>query len=258
MVKHRGLLSGFLKMWETKHGFNAAQELQTLGKPPVPANTVPTLTMVVNSTTFRTHLFALGYHWKDPGVGVQHGEFTHRIQWYIAIQANNNNRLLLHRRPIEIFKMCADNLCLGVGKEANKTVWDAIFDRLGDTTTDFRSPERMHTWFNDTNQQNDKNVGILAQLIRGRTLKRVNKEFNVVTLKDKEKEKTIKILGATENMPSLGIVPATLTQRGVETLRFSGPTPIFDCFSNNESPRGDSKCHHTSRTYAAISASVLT
>jgi hypothetical protein len=171
-VKHYGLLSGFFKAWEGFFGFNAAQKLEVIpDSPSIPKDTVPTLTGFVNRDKFRTHLFEPGYHWKDPGVGWRHGEFTHRVQWYIVTQVNRWEPFLA-RSPLEIFKMFADNLCTGVKARNRETVWDAVFDRLDPAREDFRTPEIMHTWFKEPAQQDDDHVGILAQLIAGRAMKR--------------------------------------------------------------------------------------
>jgi hypothetical protein len=191
-VKHFGLLSNFFKAWEATWGFNAAQNLPMVPQnPKVPAHTVPTLTGFVSIDKFRTHLFAPGYHWKDPGVGVNHGEFTHRIQWYIATQVNVWNPFL-RKTPLEIFKMFANDLCRGVGENVDKTVWDVVFDRLL-AKTDFRTPEVLHAWFKQPGQQKDKNVGVLAQLIAGRSLKREHQNFNLNKLNQKQADEQIDI-----------------------------------------------------------------
>lgn len=191
-VKHHGLLSGFFKTWEASWGFNAAQNLQMLPlAPQVPGNTVPTLTGFVTIDKFRSHLFAPGYHWKDPGVGVNHGEFTHRIQWYIAIQVHVW-KPFFKKTPLEVFKMFGNDACKGIPPNADKTVWDVVFDRLT-AKTDFRTPEFMHAWFKEPAQQKDTHVGVLSQLIAGRAVKRENQNFTGQKLINKQADGQIDI-----------------------------------------------------------------
>jgi hypothetical protein len=69
--------------------------------------------------------------------------------------------------------MLADDQCLGIKPHADKTVWDAIFDRLrSQAGDDFRKPEFLHGWFKEQIQQVDENVGVLAQLVAGGSVKR--------------------------------------------------------------------------------------
>lgn len=85
--KHHKVMTSFLTQYEAEAGFNTGilpPELKTdelPGKLPVgPA----TLTAFVSAGDFRKYLFQYAYHWKDAGVGWNHGEFTHRIHWYIV------------------------------------------------------------------------------------------------------------------------------------------------------------------------------
>jgi hypothetical protein len=47
---------------------------------------VPQMTGIVFND-FNRVLLRHGYHWKDPGAGITHGEYTHRLQWYAIIRA---------------------------------------------------------------------------------------------------------------------------------------------------------------------------
>lgn len=152
-LKQRGLLSGFFNVWEATFGFNAKATL------------TPTLTGFVRPDNFKAHLLQPGYHWKDPGVGVMHGEFSHRIQWYIVTQRNLTAKILKWP-PLKIFEEFAQPNCSGnMG-----TIWDDIVDAT--TKTDFRTPDKLHSYLNDPEQLKDDNVDLLAQLISGRTAKR--------------------------------------------------------------------------------------
>lgn len=159
-VKHFGLLSGFFSGWEATWGFNSVQ-----GSLPAKA---PTLTRFVDPKSFKTYLFSPGFHWKDPGVGENHGEFTHRIQWYIALQEQIETPFL-RKTPLQVFQFFADDRCSGKEGLDAKTIWDKVFDR---GRGDFRSPETLHAWLKDPQQASDTQFSVLAQLVAGRALKR--------------------------------------------------------------------------------------
>lgn len=106
---------------------------------------VPGMTGGVKGMDFNRILLRHGYQWKDVGAGaLEHGEYTHRVQWY-AITANNHTSadLSLTNTPLEIFQSMGclfgrSTWPLSVDdKEAAgfKTyLWEAIFDCFAKST----------------------------------------------------------------------------------------------------------------------------
>lgn len=100
---------------------------------------VPGMTGGVKGFDFNRILLRHGYQWKDVGAGaLEHGEYTHRVQWY-AITSNNTTSvdLGLANTPLQIFQSMG---CLfarsnwplpatDAATAASKTyLWEAIFD----------------------------------------------------------------------------------------------------------------------------------
>jgi hypothetical protein len=102
VVKHHKVLTSFFAKWERDVGFNVGTDQRDGERlPPGPA----TLTGFVHADDFRNHLLKHGYHWKDAGVGTRHGEFTHRIHWYMVITKHvSSNSTWLKNEPVEAFK----------------------------------------------------------------------------------------------------------------------------------------------------------
>jgi Family of unknown function (DUF5636) len=69
--KFYGVLKRILWNHETKWGFNKE------------VNETPTLSGFVHPTSFNELLLKQARHWKDPGASINHGEYTHRLQWWI-------------------------------------------------------------------------------------------------------------------------------------------------------------------------------
>ena len=135
------------------------------------------LTSFVNPTQFRTYLFQYAYHWKDAGVGWNHGEFTHRIHWYIVLEHLRSNPNWLENKPLELFRACALPQWRQA-KDPNKGVWDNIFDDLGSKDT-FRSPETLHGYLKsaaEPEHADHEQLWFLSQLIAGRAAKRLKEK----------------------------------------------------------------------------------
>lgn len=181
--KHYKVLTSFLTDFEAKAGFNTGSlpPDPTASKPPpkLPAKP-PSLTTFVPVDAFRTYLLKYAYHWKDAGVGVRHGEFTHRIQWYMVLMELKDKPDWLAHKPIELFRACA----LPVWRHANdsaKGVWDDVFD--DNTPTSFRRPETLHQFLKDAADPKHKHhqpLWMLAQLISGRAAKRVKEKTGTI------------------------------------------------------------------------------
>jgi hypothetical protein len=120
----RHLLSEILGNWESTVGLQVYQMRD--GKPLFkPVYMVGTL-----SSEGFTDQLKKGRQAKDY-VGLEHGVFTHRIQWYLA-----GNNLTLNTSILDLFKETGNQPFL----------WNAIFDRqqnLCDQNKDYRKPENL-------------------------------------------------------------------------------------------------------------------
>lgn len=121
-AKFHKVLKRVLEKEEGKYGFNAAEG--TLKE-----KVRVTLTGIVPMEDFNK-LLKMGYHWKDPGAGTSHGEYAHRIQWYIYTTSSASNG----SHSLELFKAMANQECLtkiktfGGDGEKEITMWDFILD----------------------------------------------------------------------------------------------------------------------------------
>ena len=150
------------------------RELEFAKKPVLPAHPL-TLTGGVNAEYFRRYLLKHGYHWKDAGLGSSHGEFTHRLHWFMIVTWYEKGLLKFKGidRPVDIFKKLAEPCC--VGKGDNESVWDRIVDlNNGDDKSKgtFRKPETLHSFLCDEKTQARDDLWVLSQLIAGRSRKR--------------------------------------------------------------------------------------
>lgn len=168
----RGLLANFLGIWEEQQGFN--QEVQQEGGG-LPART-PELTEFVGGNDFRKYLLKHGFHWVDTAVGGSHGEFTHRLHWYIVCNHFSAPNALNHT-PLKLFKKCGEpEACHPKATafiQAKDTVWDQIFDNGRTTGTRenyFRCPENLHAFLRLEATQKQKNLWVLAQMVDTRAL----------------------------------------------------------------------------------------
>jgi hypothetical protein len=176
--KHHKVMTSFFNHYEGVELFNTGvlpKELQKNDLPQLPKS-APTLTQFVNPADFRKYLFQYAYHWKDVGVGWAHGEFTHRIHWYMVIEHLKSKPTWLTHEPIALFRACA----LPQWRHAtnkNMGVWDNIVDEFGSAT--FRSPNSLHGYLKaaaDPTHLDHKELWLLAQLIAGRAAKRLEKK----------------------------------------------------------------------------------
>jgi hypothetical protein len=132
----------------------------------------------------------LGRHWKDI-VNPNHGEYTHRLQWYLIGKGAGVSRVGDVFRNIGSAQPAQYAPYPGAPKEAYLmyTVWDAIVDRLPDTdprakdksfpfigqnVLDFRCPEYFLTWLCD---QQDR-YPILTSFLKGRKQKRLKQDLD--------------------------------------------------------------------------------
>ncbi len=73
------------------------------------------------------NLMREGYVVDDFGVGLQHGELTHRIHWYSIIKAYQSQQLKLNHPPIEVYK-AINQPRFAQGRDGN-SVWAELFDQ---------------------------------------------------------------------------------------------------------------------------------
>jgi len=173
------LLSAVLSRVEQHNGFTIVEQETQEHKLAI----VPLVTGFIQPPDF-LKLVKAGVHWKDPGVPGDHGEYTHRIQWFILL----TSELRFDKSMLEIYK--------GIGswyiqndeiKDKNNevrflSVWDMLFDRsqagqkqlqsyyVTHEETDFRSPENLNRYLIDPKNQ-DK-YPLLSALLTGRHYKR--------------------------------------------------------------------------------------
>ena len=84
--------------------------------------------------------------WKDVGAGAAHGEFTHRLQWYIMIHAG-----IIQTTPVN--QEATVFASIAAWQKGKTNLWTYLFDRpalLGDLGVndplDFRCPENLNAW----------------------------------------------------------------------------------------------------------------
>jgi hypothetical protein len=96
----------------------------------------------VPSESFQDYI-ARGLMPKDPGAGVLHGDFTHRLQWHvisriITKEFSTCRRIGWHKSPLELYTS------LGRAPATTNNVW---FNLLDDSNADTnRHPDRFHTF----------------------------------------------------------------------------------------------------------------
>lgn len=153
----RGILSKVLFEAEVMWGFNIGEG---------GARPIPTLSGFLHPDNFIQDLLAQGRHFKDPGASMSHGEYTHRIQWWIICQEHyNGGTYRLKNAPIDVFKILGKHVTkhwkAEMGEYADflpesmvmRTMWDQLVDSVpGDfpeanstpNTDSFQSPHNLN------------------------------------------------------------------------------------------------------------------
>lgn len=169
--KHDNMLKQFLDTWEGIHGFNAASD----GEGGLPGRT-PLLTGFVQPPDFRKYLLKHGFHWTDIGVAANHGEFTHRLHWYIICAEQMATPQWLLHQPIDLFKKCAEAETVNSAATSG-SIWDRLFDHLATTATDgpaagrevvFRKAETLHAFLRQDVIKRRQDLWVLAQIVDSR------------------------------------------------------------------------------------------
>jgi hypothetical protein len=144
--------------------------------PTRPASDATVLSGFVHPQSFETLLLEQARHWKDPGASIDHGEYTHRLQWWIVCrECDVGGPYSLKGRPVDRFKVLpqyktaswrgAQLRAVGMEEETaqsipslasvytNRSMWDFLFDAvpandsMAATTPasdSFRSPQYMN------------------------------------------------------------------------------------------------------------------
>ena len=181
------IFSNVLRKMESKNGFTLFESYDKIRKP-------VTLGGLIMPNEFR-RLIEEGKQWKDAGVPVEHGESSHRIQWFMIMNQLNppidgwvefykKIGQYEHRQKPPRPKR-AEKMAWGSGKPIpwkNLGLWDALADRNPTTGTfaagpynttednDFRSPENLHRYLTDA--ANAANFELLNAFLIGRKKKR--------------------------------------------------------------------------------------
>lgn len=151
------LLTKALAKFELAHGFVSPDKL-------------PNYAGFVFGHVFTEGLGA-GMHWKDVGAGPRHGEFTHRIQWYVLIQAGIISTVAKNQEAT-VFKSIAP------WQKGKTNLWTYLFDRAekdAEGKNDFRCPENLNTWL--TSDTDPTFCPLLRMFLQARMSKRAAYNF---------------------------------------------------------------------------------
>ena len=88
----------------------------------------------IDDDDMRTYLIGQGNHWKDPSVALDHGEYTHRLQWHAISMAKRKGLLNLTNKILYLFsKSPSLSTVIKVPKEERTkrfSMWDYLVDCL--------------------------------------------------------------------------------------------------------------------------------
>jgi len=189
LTKWNGVLQKVLQQKEDRHGFNNAT-LQKDGeeeKRQLPVAQVvkpgktPTLTGFVQPSDFGTELLQQMRHWKDPGARYSHGEFTHRLQWWI-IMCEKEQSKAVYRIRTDLRKLFAALPKYAYIQEGQTEVKDGqnMFTFLCDCFTNsppksdsYRTPDNLHADVMTGGNQLGMVLSVLPAIITSRQNKRL-------------------------------------------------------------------------------------
>ncbi len=185
-----GLLTATLAASEKKQGFKSAvagDKIASVASGSGRAKggeKLPTYHGFVDAAQFRRQL-AMRMHWKDPGAGSVHGEFTHRIQWY----AVGKGLFADGEMAADVFSSIGHFSGTRQWGKFTLTLWDALCDRFnfvdppvkeellategfGKRSMDFRSPENLHMFLKDNSNYERYSWPLLNAFLKARYDKR--------------------------------------------------------------------------------------
>jgi hypothetical protein len=168
----KGLLSRALGEVEQAHKINGG---------------VATLFGNIQPEAFVNQLLKKRRPFKDPGPGGTHGEYTHRIQWFIVCTSKYFQSYTAGDVYEQVGKWFFSNV-KNKDKQKEKqgenlSMWDALVDRYGGTTNqfpndaaletmDFRNPNNLHPWMQGNTDDQSNKFPILNAYLKARELKR--------------------------------------------------------------------------------------
>lgn len=207
--KFHGALQTVLRNMENQMGFNGVGTGVLDGEIEQFANTynsvtvkgaTPTLKGFMHPNTFNDVLLKQGFHFKDPGAGIAHGEFSHRIQWFIIMCAHllGRNGYTIRTEPLKLYALCGaiktkywtkaarEKNSFGSQYGENSDFFDlSLFAYLCDCTTksntsvgpkaetgDFRCPELLNSRLISPAAAEDSGLYMLNNFLSARNTKR--------------------------------------------------------------------------------------
>ncbi|MFX1675678.1 hypothetical protein PWR63_26055 [Paraburkholderia sp. A2WS-5] len=170
------LLTASLDEFERAHGFV------------VVGDRLPNYAGFVYGNVFKESL-ALKQHWKDVGAGEKHGEYSHRLQWYILIRAGAFKTVPVNQEAT-VFASIAP------WQKGKTNLWTFLLDQLttdpsiGNDKLDFRSPENLNMWL--VGDASPEFCPVLRAFLRARMAKREStynmRDYLVKKLRKSEEE----------------------------------------------------------------------
>jgi hypothetical protein len=193
------VLTTVLSEFEERHGFNLVMDGTTGRK------RAKLYLSFVEPTVFLNQLKA-GYHWKDPTVSPEHGEFTHRLQWYLLIEGGALNGV----SPVDVFKACGNYErknppSRSRDRHIDRTdLWELLFDRdtkenpntflypVAASDADFRNPNNLNSYLrgagNKTEQYRLPNPKLYCKHLHEFLVRRYNKRKEAADIVDEEQQ----------------------------------------------------------------------
>lgn len=173
--KHHKVLSTLLNQYLSAQGFNSGvgSVVSKGQKVKYSDGQAAKLPGFVQPEEFKSNLLKVGRHFKDPGVTLHHGEFTHQIHWFIVCEHSKEAKPAFNNKPIDIFKACGDSMWGGI--KNNLCIWDLLFEG-GLPSRDFRHAESLNNYLllaSAKDHKHNKSLWFLADLIMGRFAKRL-------------------------------------------------------------------------------------
>jgi hypothetical protein len=163
-MKFNGVLQLVLQRQEDRFGFNGAEPEDESAVVPLPSSAVlkkpgqtPVLTGFVIPADFNKYLLEQKRHWKDPGARLTHGEFTHRLQWWIVMQEKIAGDKAKYPIRGDVSKRFAQLVkypyhptgVTGPADAKGRTMWDFLFDCFTNaapkSADSYRTPDNLHT-----------------------------------------------------------------------------------------------------------------
>jgi Family of unknown function (DUF5636) len=163
------LLSGSLDEFEKQHGFVVVGER------------LPNYVGFIWGNVFKEAL-SQGQHWKDVGAEEIHGEYTHRLQWYLVISAGVIKTVPTNQEATVYKSIAKWQRATNEETGVQRRLWSLLFDlvksdnKIGKDNLDFRSPENLNLWL--TGEEDPAVYPVLRSFLRARKAKREN-PFNL-------------------------------------------------------------------------------